>query len=50
MGNKDEAMRWLEQAYADRSESVVWLKVDPTFANLRGDPRFDALIKKVGLT
>ncbi|HWS72690.1 MAG TPA: tetratricopeptide repeat protein, partial [Thermoanaerobaculia bacterium] len=49
LGNTAEALRWLEQAYADRSESLVWLHVDPTFASLRTEPRFEALVLKVGL-
>ncbi len=49
LGEKDEAIRLLEQVYNDRSESIVWLKVDPTFDTLRTDPRFVALLKKVGL-
>ncbi len=50
LGNNDEAMKNLEQTYNDRSESAVWLKVDNTFEPLRKDPRFTALIRKVGLT
>jgi serine/threonine protein kinase/tetratricopeptide (TPR) repeat protein len=50
LGNSDEAMKNLEQVYNDRSESAVWLKVDPSLDSLRKDPRFIALIRKVGLT
>ena len=49
LGENDDAIRLLEQVYTDRSESIVWLKVDPTFDSLRQDPRFVALLKKVGL-
>jgi tetratricopeptide (TPR) repeat protein len=48
LGQHDEALRLLQQVYDDRSESIVWLKVDPTFDSLRGDPRYDALLKRVG--
>ena len=48
-GENDQAMHWLQQLYDDRSESVVWLKVDPTLATLREDARFAAMVKKVGL-
>ncbi|MBV9493760.1 MAG: protein kinase [Acidobacteria bacterium] len=48
-GENDEAIYWLQQLADDKSESLVWLKVDPTLATLREDPRFEALAKKVGL-
>jgi len=48
LGENDKAFDYLERVYADRSESIVWLKVDPTFEPLRKDPRFVALIKRVG--
>jgi TolB-like protein/Flp pilus assembly protein TadD len=50
LGNHDEAMKNLEQMYNDRSESAVWLNVDVSLEPLRKDPRFIALIRKVGLT
>ncbi len=49
LGENDETLKLLEQLYNDRSESIVWLKVDPTFDTLHGDPRFVALLKKVGM-
>ena len=50
LGDNDEAMKNLEQVYNDRSESAVWLKVDPSLDPLRKDPRFIALTRRVGLT
>jgi TolB-like protein/Tfp pilus assembly protein PilF len=50
LGNNDEAMKNLEKMYDDRSESAVWLNVDTSLEPLRKDPRFIALIRKVGLT
>jgi serine/threonine-protein kinase len=50
LGENDKALELLERVYADRSESVVWLKVDPSFEPLRKDPRFIALINRVGKT
>jgi serine/threonine-protein kinase len=49
LGRNDEAINWLEQAYTDRSESIVWLKVDPSLESLRGEARFKELVKRVGV-
>jgi len=40
---------WLDRAVADRSNWLVWLKLDPRFSGLHGNPRFDALLRRVGL-
>jgi tetratricopeptide (TPR) repeat protein len=48
LGNRDEAVRWLEQAIADHdSLTVSLIKVDPWLDPLRGDPRFEVLVQKV---
>jgi serine/threonine-protein kinase len=49
LGDNTAAMQYLEQCFNDRSESIVWLKVDPSMETLRDDPRFLALLKKAGL-
>ena len=49
LGENDEALRWLGKLYEERSESIVWLKVDRTLAPLRNDPRFVALVKRIGI-
>jgi len=48
LNNKDEALRWLEQSFADRDGSNIGaIKVDPLLDPLRGEPRFEALVQKV---
>jgi TolB-like protein/Tfp pilus assembly protein PilF len=48
LGNRDEAIRRLEQAIADHERlTLTLIKVDPMFDPLRGDPRFEALVQKV---
>jgi TolB-like protein/DNA-binding winged helix-turn-helix (wHTH) protein/Tfp pilus assembly protein PilF len=49
MGNKDEAFAWFERAYADHSNSLISLKVNPAYDPLRSDPRFQDLMRRVGL-
>ena len=49
VGNNDEAFAWLEKAYAEHSSSLTALKVDPTYDPLRSDPRFQELVRRVGL-
>ena len=49
LGENDKAFEWLEKAYEDRSMFLTWLKVDPQLNSLRADPRFAALLRKVGL-
>ena len=50
MGNQEEALRWLENALAEKSHWLIWLKLDPRWTRLRTEPRFQALVIKVGLT
>ncbi len=50
LGEKDQAFRWLEQAYEDRSWWLVFLKVDSRYDRLRSDRRFDVLLQRVGFT
>lgn len=48
-GLKDEAFRYIEKATAEKEPQVVWLKADPRFRSLRGDPRYDQLLKRLNL-
>ncbi len=48
MGNKDKAFNLLENAYSHHS-SLTTLKVDPIYDPLRSDPRFQDLLRRVGL-
>jgi Tfp pilus assembly protein PilF len=50
LGDKDRAFEWLDRAYAGRSDYLTLLKTEPTLDSLRSDPRFQELVRKVGLT
>jgi TolB-like protein/class 3 adenylate cyclase/Flp pilus assembly protein TadD len=48
LGDKEEALRWLEKSYQDRAGSDIgYIRVDPLLDPLRGDPRFEALAEKI---
>ncbi|HEY2472700.1 MAG TPA: protein kinase [Terracidiphilus sp.] len=49
LGNKDDAFLWLNRAYEERSYLLTYLTVDERLDNLHSDPRFDELVRRVGL-
>jgi TolB-like protein/Tfp pilus assembly protein PilF len=49
LGDFDRAFLWLERAYAERSNSLRILKIDPVLDPVRGDPRFADLLGRVNL-
>lgn len=48
-GEREKAFEWLERAYVQRDSGLLFVKTDPMLRDLRGDPRFAALVRKVGL-
>jgi len=50
LGERDETLAWLERAYEQRDARMTFLKVEPKWNNLRDDPRFQDLLRRVGLT
>ena len=49
LGEKDEAFRWLERAYEDRDPALIDAGGEPLLDPLREDPRFDDLLRRMGL-
>jgi TolB-like protein/Flp pilus assembly protein TadD len=49
LDEKEEAFAWLEKAQHDRYWMMAFLKVDPRLDPLRSDPRFQDLLRRVGL-
>lgn len=48
--DKDNAFAWLQRAYEDHDASLRWLRGNLTVENLQDDPRWAALLKKVGVS
>ena len=48
LGARDRALDLLERAYDERSHSMVFLGIDPQLRPVRGEPRFEALVTRVG--
>lgn len=49
LGDTDRAFEWLQKAFEARDWQMALLKVEPAFDALRSDPRFAALVERVGL-
>lgn len=49
LGEKDQSFEWLEKAYAAHSDELVRLKEEVGFDNLRSDPRYADLLRRIGL-
>lgn len=49
-GQKDQVLASLQEAFLERSNIITGLKVDPIYDPIRNDPRFQDLLRRVGLT
>jgi hypothetical protein len=49
IGDNEQALKWVEIAFTDRDGYIPILNLDPSFAALRSDPRYQDLVKRVGL-
>ena len=49
LGDLDRALTALETAYRERSAGLIYLHVDPSYDSLRGDPRYQDLVRRIGL-
>ncbi len=49
LDERDETLAWLERGFEQRDPKMTFLKVEPKWNNLRSDPRFAELLRKVGL-
>ena len=49
LGEKEKALDWLEKSYQDQESACWYLKVDRIYDSVRNEPRFQAILKKIGL-
>ena len=49
LGDKDQAFQFLERSFEERAWEITYLKVEPFMDNLRSDPRFADLVRRVGI-
>ena len=47
-GETEQAFRWLEKSFADNEVELFWLKVEPEFASLYDDPRWQEMLDRIG--
>jgi TolB-like protein/DNA-binding winged helix-turn-helix (wHTH) protein/Tfp pilus assembly protein PilF len=49
LGRKDLALEWLGRNYEARAPFTTYMKIDPAYDAIRSDPRFESLVKRIGL-
>ncbi len=47
LGKKDDALGWLEIGYRERATNMIYLQIDPRLDDLRSDPRFQDLVRRM---
>jgi hypothetical protein len=49
VGDKESAFQWLEKGFGERDDLMIDLKVEPVFDGIRSDPRYQDLVRRVGI-
>ena len=49
LGERDQAFESLEKAYQSRDDELTWIMIDPSLDNIRSDPRYADLLRRMGL-
>jgi TolB-like protein/DNA-binding winged helix-turn-helix (wHTH) protein len=49
VGDRECVFEWLERGFEERDDLMINLKVEPVFDSLRSDPRFQDLVRRVGI-
>ena len=50
LGERDEAIAWLQRAYEERDALMVFLKIEPKWNNIRSEPHFQHLLRRLGFS
>jgi tetratricopeptide (TPR) repeat protein len=50
LGDRDRTLEWLRKACEEHPGDIVFLNVDPALDSLHSDPRFQDLVRRIGLT
>jgi Flp pilus assembly protein TadD len=48
LGERDQALEWMEKAYQQRDNNLIYVNSDPSWATIRSDPRFQVLVARIG--
>lgn len=48
-GDREAALGWLEEAYQQRASLIIYIKQQPIYDALRGEPRFQELVRRIGI-
>jgi len=47
VGDLDRAFEWLAKGFDERAPNMIYVNVGPTYDSLRGDARFQALLRRM---
>ena len=50
LGDKEQTLAWLEKGYEERAAPLFYAKVGPIWDPVRSDPRFNDLLRRIGLS
>ncbi len=50
LGERDQALQWLDKGYQERSHNMAFIKIEPMLDSLHSDPRFQNLLRRMRLT
>jgi adenylate cyclase len=49
LGENEKAFEWLEKSYSRKEDDLLFIRTDEWFDGIRGDPRYQNLLKRIGL-